>query len=105
MQLQPLFWGGNGPAQVQRAPLLDDGAEGDLGIACEPNCVFQICNQVLILDFRRHDMIYGGTLPRKSPKVRPYRVGFHGTTDCVARVERRSAMKKVDGSINELFSA
>jgi hypothetical protein len=35
---------------------------GYLGVACEPNCVFQICNQVPILGFRLHDQIYGGSL-------------------------------------------
>ena len=34
---------------------------GYLGIACEPNCVFQICNQPAILGFRLHDMLTGGT--------------------------------------------
>jgi hypothetical protein len=33
---------------------------GYLGVACEPNCVFQICNQPAILGFRLHDMITGG---------------------------------------------
>lgn len=33
---------------------------GYLGVACEPYCVFQICNQVPILGFRLHDHIYGG---------------------------------------------
>jgi hypothetical protein len=33
---------------------------GYLGIACEPNCVFQICNQPAILGFRLHDVITGG---------------------------------------------
>jgi hypothetical protein len=32
---------------------------GYLGIACEPNCVFQICNQPPILGFRMHDLVYG----------------------------------------------
>ncbi|KQX23404.1 MULTISPECIES: linalool dehydratase/isomerase domain-containing protein [unclassified Sphingomonas] len=32
---------------------------GFLGIACEPNCVFQICNQPPILGFRMHDLVYG----------------------------------------------
>jgi hypothetical protein len=31
-----------------------------LGVACEPNCVFQICNQPAILGFRLHDLITGG---------------------------------------------
>ena len=32
---------------------------GFLGIACEPNCVFQICNQPAIIGFRMHDLVYG----------------------------------------------
>jgi Linalool dehydratase/isomerase len=35
---------------------------GYLGVACEPNCVFQICNQPAILGFRMHDLVYGGTM-------------------------------------------
>lgn len=34
---------------------------GFLGIACEPNCVFQICNQPPIIGFRMHDLVYGTT--------------------------------------------
>jgi hypothetical protein len=33
---------------------------GFLGVACEPNCIFQICNQPAILGFRLHDLIHGG---------------------------------------------
>jgi len=33
---------------------------GYLGVACEPYCVFQICNQVPILGFRLHDWLNGG---------------------------------------------
>ena len=33
---------------------------GYLGVACEPNCVFQICNQPAILGFRMQDLINGG---------------------------------------------
>jgi hypothetical protein len=32
---------------------------GFLGVACEPNCIFQICNQPAILGFRLHDLIHG----------------------------------------------
>ena len=32
---------------------------GYLGVACEPNCVFQICNQPAILGFRLHDLLTG----------------------------------------------
>ncbi len=32
---------------------------GFLGVACEPNCVFQICNQPAILGFRMHDLLHG----------------------------------------------
>jgi hypothetical protein len=34
---------------------------GYVGVACEPNCVFQICNQPAILGFRLHDLITGGS--------------------------------------------
>lgn len=34
---------------------------GYLGVACEPYCIFQICNQVPILAFRLHDYIHGGS--------------------------------------------
>ena len=34
---------------------------GYLGVACEPNCVFQICNQPAILGFRMHDLVNGGS--------------------------------------------
>ncbi len=35
---------------------------GYLGVACEPNCVFQICNQPAILGFRLHDLVHGGAM-------------------------------------------
>ncbi|MFM9924454.1 hypothetical protein VLK31_15790 [Variovorax sp. H27-G14] len=35
---------------------------GYLGVACEPNCVFQICNQPAILGFRMHDLVTGGAV-------------------------------------------
>lgn len=35
---------------------------GYIGIACEPNCVFQICNQPAIIGFRMNDLITGGNL-------------------------------------------
>lgn len=35
---------------------------GFVGVACEPNCIFQVCNQVPIFGFRLHDFIYGGSL-------------------------------------------
>ncbi len=34
---------------------------GYLGIACQPNCVFQVCIQPAILGFRMHDLIVGGS--------------------------------------------
>ncbi|BDZ48845.1 hypothetical protein GCM10025867_10860 [Frondihabitans sucicola] len=33
---------------------------GYVGVACEPNCVFQICNQLPLLGFRLHDFLSGG---------------------------------------------
>jgi Linalool dehydratase/isomerase len=35
---------------------------GFLGVACEPNCVFQICNQPAILGFRLNDLLTGETV-------------------------------------------
>ncbi|MEQ8801025.1 MAG: hypothetical protein RLP45_03210, partial [Haliea sp.] len=35
---------------------------GYLGVACEPHCIFQICNQVPILGFRLHDWLTGGSV-------------------------------------------
>jgi hypothetical protein len=35
---------------------------GYLGVACEPNCIFQICNQPAILGFRMHDLVTGGRM-------------------------------------------
>jgi hypothetical protein len=66
MRLQPLFWGADGQHFPYDERKLNEHVywtmvqKGYLGIACEPNCVFQICNQVPILGFRLHDMIYGG---------------------------------------------
>lgn len=35
---------------------------GHLAVACEPNCIFQICNQPAILGFRMHDLLTGGSV-------------------------------------------
>lgn len=47
---------------------------GFLEVACEPNCVFQICNQPAILGFRLHDMIHGGS--RAEEVVRGYEAAW-----------------------------
>lgn len=36
--------------------------QGFLGVACEPGCIFQICNQPAIIGFRMHDLVYGGNM-------------------------------------------
>jgi hypothetical protein len=68
-EFKPLLWGRDrhqSLAYDQRS--LNDKiywnmvAGGYLGVACEPYCVFQICNQVPILGFRLHDHLYGGDL-------------------------------------------
>lgn len=64
--INPLFWGAGGKHFVYDEKQLNDHLywamveRGFLGIACEPNCVFQICNQPPILGFRLHDLVYGG---------------------------------------------
>ena len=65
-RLRPLFWGGGDKVFTYDEQSLNShlywtmSAKGFLGIACEPNCIFQICNQVPILGFRFHDLVYGG---------------------------------------------
>jgi hypothetical protein len=60
------FWGGEEKRFAYDRESLNEHLywqmveNGYLGIACEPNCVFQICNQPAILGFRLHDVITGG---------------------------------------------
>jgi hypothetical protein len=60
------FWGGEAKQFVYDENALNDHIywqmvqSGFLGVACEPNCIFQICNQPAILGFRLHDLVYGG---------------------------------------------
>ena len=62
------FWGGGEKRFEYDQKSLNDHIywqmveSGFLGIACEPNCVFQICNQPAILGFRMHDLVYGGNV-------------------------------------------
>lgn len=67
---QPLYWGEEKRFDYDEASLNDHiywsmVESGYLGIACEPNCVFQICNQVPIIGFRLHDLVYGGDTARE----------------------------------------
>ncbi|WP_413798342.1 hypothetical protein [Streptomyces iranensis] len=60
------FWGGEEKRFAYDRDSLNEHIywqlvqSGYLGVACEPNCVFQICNQPAILGFRLHDLITGG---------------------------------------------
>jgi hypothetical protein len=60
------FWGGQEKRFAYDRDSLNEHLywqmveNGYVGIACEPNCVFQICNQPAILGFRLHDLITGG---------------------------------------------
>lgn len=62
------FWGGEEKRFEYDQNSLNDHIywqmvqSGYLGVACEPNCVFQICNQPAILGFRMHDLINGGSI-------------------------------------------
>ncbi len=65
LTFQPIFWGSQKRYDYDEKSLNDHiywsmVERGYLGIACEPNCVFQICNQVPIIGFRFHDILYGG---------------------------------------------
>ncbi|MFC4945225.1 hypothetical protein [Pseudonocardia sp. GCM10023141] len=61
------FWGGAPKRFAYDRNSLNDHLywqlvqNGYLGVACEPNCIFQICNQPAILGFRLHDLISGGS--------------------------------------------
>ncbi|MGB6069173.1 MAG: hypothetical protein WBG53_01370 [Rhodococcus sp. (in: high G+C Gram-positive bacteria)] len=61
------YWGGEGHRFEYDQNSLNETVywqmveSGYLGVACEPNCVFQICNQPAILGFRMHDLLNGGS--------------------------------------------
>lgn len=60
------FWGGPEKRFPYDRDSLNDHLywqlveNGYIGVACEPDCVFQICNQPAILGFGLHDLITGG---------------------------------------------
>ena len=59
------FWGGSSHRFAYDRDSLVDGIywqmvqNGFLGVACQPNCVFQVCNQPAILGFRLNDLVTG----------------------------------------------
>jgi len=61
------FWGGEPKVFAYDQNSLNEHIywlmvqSGYVGVACEPNCVFQICNQPAILGFRLHDLLTGGS--------------------------------------------
>lgn len=65
---QPLYWGDGAKTFSYDEKSLNERIywqmvqNGYLGVACEPNCIFQICNQPAILGFRLHDVLYGGSV-------------------------------------------
>lgn len=81
------FWGGEPKSFSYDEGSLNEhlywlmAESGFLGVACEPNCIFQICNQPAILGFRLHDMIHGGK--RADEMVRSYEAAWaeFGRTD------------------------
>ncbi|MDT5126695.1 MAG: hypothetical protein QOH54_2339 [Mycobacterium sp.] len=62
------FWGGPEKRFEYDQNTLNDHVywlmvqSGYLGVPCEPNCIWQICNQPAILGFRMHDFISGGSV-------------------------------------------
>lgn len=61
----PFFWG-DGPFKFEYdSKSINDIVywqmveNGYIGVACEPGCIFQICNQPPILGFRLNDELYG----------------------------------------------
>jgi hypothetical protein len=62
------FWGGdpksfeydqNSLTEILYWQMVENGY---LGIACEPNCVFQVCNQPAIIGFRMQDLVAGSNV-------------------------------------------
>ncbi|MEW5809724.1 MAG: hypothetical protein AB1925_09735 [Actinomycetota bacterium] len=62
------FWGGEPKSFPYDERTLNEHLywqmveSGFIGIACEPNCAFQICNQPAILGFRMNDLVNGGRM-------------------------------------------
>jgi hypothetical protein len=68
LQFNPLGWGGQkgfkfeyDQNSLNERVYWNMVENGYLGVACEPHCVFQICNQPPILGFRLHDVLNGGS--------------------------------------------
>ncbi|PBC35073.1 hypothetical protein CJ179_49895 [Rhodococcus sp. ACS1] len=59
------FWGGEEKRYEYDQNTLNEHIywlmveNGYLGVPCEPNCIYQICNQPAILGFRMHDILTG----------------------------------------------
>jgi hypothetical protein len=74
------FWGGEPKVFAYDQNSLNEHIywlmveSGFLGVACEPNRVFQICNQPAILGFRLHDLLTGGS--RASEVTQGYEVAW-----------------------------
>lgn len=99
------FWGGEPRRFEYDENSLNDHiywqmvANGYLGVACEPNCVFQICNQPAILGFRLHDLVYGGS--RAQEVVREYenawaslgRIGANGHYNTLVASDSRKVFE------------
>lgn len=67
LTLKPLYWGSEQQFECDETALSERiywsmVERGYLGIACEPNCIFQICNQVPIIGFRLHDIVHGSDM-------------------------------------------
>jgi hypothetical protein len=72
-RVRPFLWGGDryGEFKYDQRSLTERiywnlVQNGYLGVACEPLCVFQLCNQVPILGYRLHDHIYGGDMAQEA---------------------------------------
>ncbi|KAL3470723.1 hypothetical protein BJX99DRAFT_263992 [Aspergillus californicus] len=64
MKYTPFLWGPDpgwefkyDQDSINQQVYLNMQAKGYLGVACEPNCIYQVCNQVPILGFRLNDAL------------------------------------------------
>ncbi|MGO2111614.1 MAG: hypothetical protein ACTH31_08380 [Pseudoclavibacter sp.] len=116
------FWGGEPRRFEYDAGSLDDliywqmVQSGFLGVACEPNCIFQICNQPAILGFRMRDLATGSD--RATEVVREYEAAWEQvgrlderghyvsliSRDSGRRFENETLMPWVDGWLGTLMN-
>jgi hypothetical protein len=106
------FWGGSAHRFAYDRDSLNESLywqlveNGYLGIACQPNCVFQICIQPSILAFRLHDLIAGGS--RATEITEGYKIAWQefgqlddsGHFTCFVQYDLKNPISAPDVTVN-----